>query len=99
MKQITGAKTQNCIYGSYTPIGFSNDGKFRYDKYISFGPEYFPSDFSNTVEVILCLNNKDLSPVKTGSPTVEMRENCHCCFAGYAHTEALCNNRQVNKIS
>lgn len=97
MKQILNAKTQNCDYGSYTPSQFSADGKIRYDIYRPFSGGYFPGEFQNTVEAVLCINDLDFSPVKTGRPTVEMMENCHCCFTGYAHTEALCNRNQGNK--
>lgn len=82
--------TQETTYGTITVTGFSKCGRHRYHDYKS------KQDGEITSESILCLDGNDNSPLQTVRATVEMRENCHCCFAGYGHTVALCNDR--NKI-
>jgi hypothetical protein len=86
MKKIINPITQKTVYGSYTPVSFGQNSN-RYDMYKS------DSTGEETTESVLCLDKNDLSPVQIGDATVKMRENCHCCFTGYAHTVALCNKR------
>lgn len=84
--EIKNATEQFATYGSYKPVSFNDN--IRYDEYRSFSTGNI-----ECIEPVLALNNNDLSPVKIERATVEEREKCHCCFAGYAHTVALCNNR------
>ena len=88
VKPIQNPITQETKYGSYTPVFF--DGNFRYDNYKS------KLSGEEIMESVLALNNQDFSPVQT-ERTYESGKNCHCCFAGYAHTIHLCQNRVNNK--
>ena len=90
-KPINNPKKQETDYGTYTPMFF--DGNFRYDNY---KPRDSATSFTESTEAIMCLSNTDLSEVKQSEPTVQEREKCHACFAGYAHTVALCSYRQSN---
>jgi hypothetical protein len=80
------------MYGTYTPQFF--EGAYRYDLY---KPHDSQTVFSETIESVMCTGHNDFSPVKTSRATYEDRTNCHCCFAGYAHTVELCNDRNNNK--
>jgi hypothetical protein len=89
MKQdikIVNPITQITKYGSYTPKYFfvaDYDYRFRMDEYKS----NVTGEITN--ESILVVNAKDLSPVVTNRT---FGTNCHCCFAGYAHSENQCSN-------
>lgn len=91
MNVINNAPIQKTTYGSYTPKFFDfTNGSFRIDLYKS------DSTKDETHESILCLGKNDISPVQT-EHTYKSRCNCHCCFAGYAHTVDLCNERNKEK--
>lgn len=83
------ASPQTTAHGEYMPLYF--DSGIRYDRYTA------KVTGETATEAVLAIDNSDLSHVKTGRATVQERENCHCCFAGYAHTVNLCNSRQNNK--
>lgn len=82
--KINNPQTQITKYGTYTPAFF--EGRFRYDVWIS------DSTKEESLDAIMCLDHSDLSPVQTNR-TYEQACNCHCCFASYGHTVALCNDR------
>ena len=91
MKKILNGSKQVTTYGTYTPIFFDN--KFRYDSYKSHFSE---TSFSESVESVICVNDSDLSSVKTARATLEELDICHCCFANYAHTEDKCKQTLAN---
>ena len=85
---IKQANKQVTDYGTYTPQYF--EGSYRYDLY---KPHNSETEFSETIEAVMCIGHNDFSAVKTSRATYENRINCYCCFAGYAHTVDLCNDR------
>lgn len=88
---ISNPAIQHLTYGSAKPLFF--EGRTRYHEYTNYKTQEVVH------ESVLCLDSNDLSPIKTGSATYEERQNCHCCFAGYAHSIDLCNKSQANKIN
>jgi hypothetical protein len=89
LSHISHPTKQTTKYGSFLPKYF--EGSFRYDLYTSH------STGDEVLEHILSLGKNDFSPVKIESATYAERKKCHCCFAGYSHTVALCEDRQQSK--
>jgi hypothetical protein len=95
---IQNAPKQNATHGAYTPLFFENGVRYdNYSPYLTDTP-YSPGSFSDSVHAVLCLNENDLSPIKTERPTLTEMEKCHSCFASYAHTVNLCSNRQQKAV-
>lgn len=90
-KIIHNAARQNAALGTYTPSFFENG--IRYDIY---KPYSSTTQFSESIESVLCVDNNDLSPVQT-ERNYDMICNCHSCFANYAHTTNLCDRN--NKLT
>jgi len=82
---INNPTTQKTKYGSYTPQYFIEG--IRYDLYKGSEGE--------VIESVLVLNTQDTSEVQTKREYNSML-NCHCCFANYAHSINLCNERNKN---
>lgn len=85
---IKEPQPQHAEYGVYTPEFFENG--IRYDLYKRYEPA---DDFYEYHEPVMCIDHTDLSPIKLERATYDERCNCHCCFAGYAHTVNLCADR------
>ncbi len=87
---IDNANVQNTMYGSYTPKYFFQadlGGYFRHDEYKSKSS----GDISG--DNVLVLDRFDLSPVQTEYEY--LKRDCHCCFAGYAHSVNQCHSHPL----
>lgn len=85
MITIKNAQLQTTRYGNYKPKYFYkvDNGYFRSDEYKS----NLTGD--STDEGVMVTGADDLSHVVTDTYN---GENCHCCFAGYAHSKNQCDS-------